>query len=238
MSALFCTALAGHALATPVALQSATATFSQSSSADFSVGHAIDGIINDNLGWAIQGSVGNQTAAFQTVQNVGFNGGSIFTFSLIQDGQWYVPDTLGRFRISITTDDRSQFADGLANGGDVTANWTVLHPTIYTSANGTTLSALSDGSILASGYLPATDTYTIVAPTTLTGITGVRLEAITDPSLPYNGPGRSSDGGNFILSEFQVSIAPVPEPAGCSIIMGGLVLLLASRKNLPLRDEI
>jgi len=211
VSVSICLAFALQASAAPVALQSATATFSQNLSADFSVGRAIDGITNDNLGWAIQGGTTNQTAAFQTVQDVGFKHGSLLTFSLIQNGIWYQPDTLGRFRISITTDDRSLFANGLANGGDVTANWTVLHPIILDSANGTTLTALRDGSILASGFLPQTDTYTIVAATDLKGITGVRLEVLTDPSLPFDGPGREPDNGNFILSEFQVSIDPFPE---------------------------
>jgi len=106
----------------------------------------------------------------------------------------------------VTTDDRSTFCNGLATGGNVTANWTVLDPIVFTSFNGTTLTKLSDHSILASGALPDTDVYTVKARTTLTGITGIRLEALTDPSLPNNGPGRQPLNGNFVLSEFTVAI--------------------------------
>ena len=130
--------------------------------------------------------------------------------------------TLGRLRLSVTTDNRSLFADGLASGGDVTATWTVLDPSSFVSANGATLSKLGDLSILASGFSPDTDIYTISAQTSLTGITGVRLEAIEDPSLPFGGPGRQPGNGNFVLSEFQMDIVAVPEPSIYALVaLGG-----------------
>ena len=81
-------------------------------------------------------------------------------------------------------------------------DWTTLKPTKMTSAGGATLTLQADGSILASGKNPDTDTYTLVVPTDLKGITGLRLEALPDPSLPQNGPGRAT---NFCLSEMTVT---------------------------------
>jgi tetratricopeptide (TPR) repeat protein/serine/threonine protein kinase/formylglycine-generating enzyme required for sulfatase activity len=81
--------------------------------------------------------------------------------------------------------------------------WTALDPLEMTSAGGTTLTKQPDGSILASGAGPSTDTYTITCTTNLKGITGLRLEALPDPSLPQNGPGRYSSG-NFHLSEIRL----------------------------------
>jgi len=216
-----------------VVLQMPTATFSQTLSGDFSIRKTIDGLVNDNYGWAIQGAIQNQTAAWETSRDVGFAEGSILTFTLIQNGLWYYPpDTLGRFRLSITTDDRSTFADGLATGGDVTANWTLLRPFSFLSVNGATLTRLADDSLLAGGLAPATDTYIVRASTSLTGITGIRLEVLQDPSLPFNGPGREWANGNFILSEFQVNIAPVPEPTMAALLgLGGMLLALGKRAS-------
>jgi hypothetical protein len=64
----------------------------------------------------------SETAVFQTVPDLG---PSLLTFTM------YFNDPnpghlLGRFRLSVTTDDRSTYADGLPVGGNVTANWTVL----------------------------------------------------------------------------------------------------------------
>ncbi len=196
-----------HGLAADVVgLQQATATFSQTGG-NFSVTTAINGSAADNFGWAIFPNISAQTAVFETTTNVGFATGSVLSFTLAQ--AYSNPGhTLGRFRISVTKDDRSTFADGLASGGDITAAWFVLDPNSIRSANGTTLTELADHSILASGSTPATDTYTFTARTTLTGITGVRLEALTNASLPFGGPGRFSGNGNFVLSEFGMSISP------------------------------
>src|SRR5205085_743081 len=49
--------------------------------------------------------------------------------------------------------------------------WTVLDPVSFTSSNGAVLAKQSDGSLLATGKRPETDTYRVVAETTLTNIT-------------------------------------------------------------------
>ena len=234
--AVFYTCATTRITAAVVGLQQPTATFSQTFVGDFSIARAIDGTAVDNRGWAIASGpstvIPSQTAAFETASNVGFAGGSLITFQLIHFFSGDFPlHTLGRFRLSITTDNRSLFADGLASGGDVTANWTVLDPNSFVSANGATLTKLADLSIRASGLAPLTDVYTISAVTLLTDITGIRLEAIEDPSLPFGGPGRNPGNGNFVLSEFGVDIAPIPEPSVFALVaLAGLAMV--SKKTI------
>ncbi len=60
--------------------------------------------------------------------------------------------------------------------------WTALMPATFTSSGGATLAKQPDGSMLAGGMRPETDTYTITASTELKGITAVRLEVLSDPS--------------------------------------------------------
>lgn len=232
-------ALAGFVptgIASLVTLQQPTATFSQNfGGANYSVSKAIDGITNDDRGWAVApdpftSTIPSQTAVFETSVDVGFVSGSLITFSILQ-AHSNPGHNLGRFRLSVTTDNRSLFADGLDNGGDVTANWTVLNPSGFVSANGATLTKLGDFSILASGANPSPDTYTITAPTTLTGITGIRLEALEDPSLPYNGPGRFGENGNFVVSELTMDIAAVPEPSSIALLAIGSIALAAYHRS-------
>jgi hypothetical protein len=223
-----------------VGLQNATATFSQTFNGDFTVGRAINGTSAENLGWSIVDATisdqtnlaSAQTAVFETTVNIGFAGGSLLTFNLYQThGIDFAKHTIGRFRLSVTTDDRSLFADGLHTGGDVTANWTVLDPSTFLSANGATLSKLGDFSLLASGASPDTDIYTVTATTLLTGITGIRLEVLEDPSLPFNGPGRQPENGNFELSEFTVAITAVPEPSTLAILSAFGIFWGATRRR-------
>ena len=93
--------------------------------------------------------------------------------------------------------------------------WTRLAPRKVSATNGVVLTALADGSVLASGANPPLTSYTVTADTTLQGITGVRLEAMPDPSLPKGGPGR--DGyGHFRVTGIHVEAASASEtrPAG------------------------
>jgi hypothetical protein len=206
-----------------VNLQNATATFSQPIFGGNPVSQAIDGNFSSSNGWAIHRgtetevnsgagfntSVTAETAVFETVSNLGSGSSTGLTFTLSQ-GFNNPQHNIGRFRLSLTTDARSEFADGLSTGGDVTANWVVLHPLSAADANGATLTVLGDDSILASGLNPSSSIYTVYAATSLTGVTGVRLEVMEDSSLPLLGPGRFPQHGNFVLTEFAVSTT-VPE---------------------------
>ncbi len=195
-----------------VPLINPTATFSQSLNADLSVHYSTDGVSTGGNGWALARNEATfceaETAVFETASNVGGSTGTELKFRLYSNyGSGHV---LGRFRLSITTADRSRFADGLATGGSVGPDgiWTVVRPSECLSANGQTLTVLSDGSILASGTLPDTDVYTISARTGITGITGVRLELMKDPTLPYDGPGRGWNG-NPVLTEITLDATPL-----------------------------
>ncbi len=92
-------------------------------------------------------------------------------------------------------------------------SWVPLQPQDLRTSSRTHLKSLPDGSILAEGPSPESDTYTLKLRTTLRGISALRLEALPHESLPQSGPGRSP-GGNFVLNRVQVSAAPaVARPA-------------------------
>lgn len=205
---------------TVVTLQNATAQVSQGG---FEVRFAIDGITNDFLGWAHNGQQTADDAVFETATDANF-ATFHFTFRMhFNDHQ------LGRFRLSTTADDRSTFADGLANGGDVIANWSVLTPFNLVSSGGATLSVLGDNSILAGGISPTFDTYTFSANSNQLGVTGFRIELLLDASLPRAGPGRAGNG-NFVLTEFEITGvgAAIPEPSTYALLAGVLALGLAT----------
>ena len=224
-------ALAGVSIASaaPVPLQQATATFTQNFGGG--VDNSIDGLTStDANGWAIHDGTANptsaQTAAYETVTDAVFNS---YAFTLFNDSDANLQHTIGKFRLSVTTDDRTLFADGLDTGGDVTANWIELTPSTATATNGATLTINGDNTILASGTNPNVSTYTITATSSLLNVTGFRLETFEDRTLtPNAGPGRSNNG-NFILTEFQVDA--VPEPASLGLLgLGAGALLLRRRR--------
>lgn len=223
---------------TPVVFQQPTGTFSQTEAGDFSVSKIIDGVTTDNLGWAIAWEFREQTAVFETATDVGFAGGTVLKFNLLFN-HTSIGDTghtLGKFRLSATTDPRNTFADGLPTNGDVSANWTPLMVTSAASEKGATFTILPDNSILVSGNHERVDTYRVATATRLTGITGIRLEALQDPSLPANGPGREVNG-NFVLSEMFVSARPgvgpliTSQPASTKVTVGNSAILNVSVTN-------
>ncbi len=179
-----------------IPLQNATATVTQ---IGFSPAATIDGSTTDSNGWAIAGAVAAQTIVWETAGTLTATPATEFVVKLIQN--FGAEHFLGRFRVSATTDPRSEFADGLANGGDVTANWTVLDVTSVTGTGGETFAVQPDKSVLVSGLIPSATTYTVRLKGVSGDVTGFRLEALQDPSLPNNGPGRSNGNGNFVLGE-------------------------------------
>ena len=229
---------ANVAIADPASLQNATATFSQEG---FPVSAAIDGDSSSTTtGWAIgdvnTGETNTQTAAFQFTDVQNSAAGFGFTITLYQNynDPPYLQHTLGCFRLSFTGDDQAAFADGLANGGNVTANWTVATITGLSATNGVNLNLQGDGSVLASGPNPATSVYTVAGWISLPTLTGLRLEALEDPSLPTDGPGRAV-GGNFVLTELTVDVTAVPEPATYALLFGAASLLAVVWKRASLR---
>lgn len=216
--------LAGSAQAGLIQLQNATATVSQTG---FTPNQTIDGSLVANNGWAIFPSVTAQTIVWETALDQG-TGNDQITFQMFQNqGSNH---TILRYRLSYTTDNRSQFANGLASGGDVTANWTVINLDAFSGTGAglvgaPTLTELTDFSILASGNNPVTSTYTSVFTTSVTGITGFRLEVLEDPTST-SGPGRQANQ-NLVLTEMRVDVqnlgpSAVPEPGTFTLLSLGL----------------
>lgn len=242
---------ASYTKAVPVALQNATATFTQVNSALpglWAPAKTIDGTTHGAFtSWAVFENAGktddtsSQTIVWETQIAQGLHAGAQVTFTLFQTDFVPAPDhNLGRFRLSYTTDDRAIFADGLDIGGDVSANWVVIDPLSFVSDGGETLTKLSDLSLLVSEGANSYAIYTVTTLLSVTGITGFRLEALEHTSLPFEGPGRQGTNGNFALSEFQVDIVPqstvVPEPATAILLSSGLVSLVAAGGLRKRRD--
>ena len=212
---LFGAVFSGLAAATPVQLQNGTATFSQGGEdgvGPYSPEMAIDGITSGPYGWPIDHFPGpqeyttNETAVWETVSDLG---PSLLTFTMqfLANNSGHL---LGRFRLSVTTDDRSTYADGLASGGNVTANWTVLKNLVVQGPPGMTFTNLPDDSVLAGGVVPGQGIYNVTAVTNLAGITGIRLEALQHPSLPHGGGPGFAANGNFVLSEIVLDASAPP----------------------------
>jgi hypothetical protein len=203
-----CGALACVAVPAPaIDLQNATATFSQTQTANFFASTMID---NDmgmfTNGWAIYDpnapaalSTTSQAAAFETVTDYPAGQIRLTLRNLYFDGVHNV----GRFSLSATTADRSTFCDGLQTGGDVDTQWFILIPGLITLPPGMTGTVMVDMSVRISG--PNTPgLYSVTYnPPPIGNITGFRLDVVEDPTLPTNGPGRAPNG-NFVITELRI----------------------------------
>ncbi len=90
--------------------------------------------------------------------------------------------------------------------------WEALTPRSAKANSGATLTVLPDGSVLASGENPDTDTYTVVFDAAPEQLSRLRLVALTDASLGQQGPGRTPHG-NFVLTEVRGHVRfPASEP--------------------------
>ncbi|MDA0838890.1 MAG: DUF1549 domain-containing protein [Planctomycetota bacterium] len=89
--------------------------------------------------------------------------------------------------------------------------WEILDLQKLSSSNGAKMEKQDDQSIFVSGKEGKT-VYTFTAEIQSKGITGVRLELLTDKRLPKNGPGRATQNGNYVLTEFEVKGAPKDKP--------------------------
>ncbi|MEM9542400.1 MAG: PEP-CTERM sorting domain-containing protein [Cyanobacteria bacterium P01_E01_bin.42] len=224
-----------NANAVTIQLQNGTATFSQQiGGGPFIPNLAVDGDFSDLSAWAIVDGANStsQTAVWETESNVAAGDLEISMYFLHSNPQ----HLLGRFRLSVTTDDRDTFADGFDVNGDVDANWIVLDNPIISGPSGMTFDILPDDSILAGGTIPNTGTYTLNFSTGVNNITGLRLEALEDPAISggNSGPGFPNNG-NFLLHEITLDGTPVqetvPEPTGI------LSLLVAAGFGVALKNK-
>jgi hypothetical protein len=79
--------------------------------------------------------------------------------------------------------------------------------------------------------------YTLVAQTELATITAIRLEALADERLPGNGPGRA-ENGNFVLTEFSLTAAPLADPGATSTVKLDTALADFSQENYGIATAI
>ncbi len=89
--------------------------------------------------------------------------------------------------------------------------WFVPDPETWRSKNGSSLKALLDRSILSVGPNPERDSYVVTTSCDRVGLTGLRVELLCDDTLPFQGPGRASNG-NLHLSEVRVTVCPKGQP--------------------------
>lgn len=81
--------------------------------------------------------------------------------------------------------------------------WLTVRATSLASERGTELNAQEDGSILAEGPNPETETYRVELHTDLAAISGVYLEVLPHASMPK---GLSRGNGNFVLTDIDVQV--------------------------------
>lgn len=103
--------------------------------------------------------------------------------------------------------DADGFDRWVADTREKSAQWTVATATAE-SEKGATLTALNDGSILATGDIPNDDTYTLTIPLDGTPVSALRLETLPHETLPGSGPGRGVilSEGDFLLTEIKAEV--------------------------------
>ena len=87
--------------------------------------------------------------------------------------------------------------------------WEVLSSATVRSTKGVEFKAKLDGSFLALGQTPESDSTTFTVELPIEGVTAVQLDVLTDESLPKHGPGQASNG-NLHLSEIVVKVEGQP----------------------------
>ncbi len=226
-----CALMSAGASAEVVALQEGTATFSQTiGGGPFTPSQSVDGNFGALNGWAIArydgfGGTNEETAVWETATDVS-PGRYVFRLYFAPANNDHL---LGRFRFSVTRDNRSTFADGLDSNGDVGAAWVILEPSAVLIPSGMTYTVLPDQSVLVAGGTSEFGVYQIEYDVPVLSVTGVRLEAMEHNSLPGgNGPGLFPRNGNFQIRELTLEVTnAVPEPRTHSLMLVGISVLMA-----------
>ncbi len=89
--------------------------------------------------------------------------------------------------------------------------WAALELAGARSSEGSTLTVQDDGSVLASGAIPAQDEHEIRTRTNATDLRLVALEALGDPSFFEGRVGRA-DNGNAVLSGISAEVISIRDP--------------------------
>ncbi len=91
--------------------------------------------------------------------------------------------------------------------------WELPKIVSVTGSGKTKYTEQKDGSWLATGNAPNTETITVVLETANPEVRSIRLEALAHDSLPSKGPGRAPNG-NFVVSHLSVDAIALNAPAG------------------------
>jgi len=108
--------------------------------------------------------------------------------------------------------------------------WTTLDPTELMARHGSRLKRLEDGSILATGPVPARDTYELVFAPGKRKIQALRLEVLPDLTMPLGASGRADDG-RFILSSLETRLASVADSSDPPLIAYALAAADVNQKE-------
>ncbi|MEO6593487.1 MAG: DUF1553 domain-containing protein [Planctomycetota bacterium] len=108
--------------------------------------------------------------------------------------------------------------------------WQTLQPTEFMAKHGSRLQQLEDGSILATGPVPARDTYELVFVPGKRKIQALRLDVLPDPSMPLSASGRADDG-RFILSALETRLASTAESSDPPLIAYALAAADLNQKE-------
>ena len=101
----------------------------------------------------------------------------------------------------------------------------------------TKLEQLDDRSVLADKQPGKPVTYTLRSNITFSRITAVRVDVLTHPSLGSNGPGLA-DNGNFVLTEFSATWAPMTEKKNKTAIPFGSAKATFNQGDLNISKAI
>ena len=89
---------------------------------------------------------------------------------------------------------------------DAESCWSVVIPETMTSLGNALFTVQPDHSVLVGGPKPDRDTYELLLSIQTTQLRAIRLETLTDDS--FGGRVGRESGGNFVLSELQLAVAP------------------------------
>lgn len=92
--------------------------------------------------------------------------------------------------------------------------WQPLELASAEATSGVKLEKQPDGSLRATGARASTTNYTLKFDTKLAGITGFLVEVLPSGDEPNFGPGRSTNDGNFVLSELGLRVGQFGSDAG------------------------
>src|SRR5262249_13782954 len=110
--------------------------------------------------------------------------------------------------------------------------WQTLDIADMKSRGGATLKKQTDGSVLATGANPNSETYTVVANPNLDGVTAIRLEVLPDDTLTARGPGRSQNG-NLVLTNIRLTAGAKDLPVKFKAASADF-----SQKDFPVNNAI